>query len=169
MIAAGVILVAFLGLYLWTSKAPKDIPKATLSPITSTTEVSTAPKTSPADNDVEITQTYKANVNGVQVTAPVKTSSASSSGTKGIIKQEIDLAPIVDLAKESAKKDYYKEWSIGTGYGVHKGSAYIPLEIEKTYSHSPKVDKAVSIEAHFEPSLSNLKVNGGELKHKWRF
>jgi len=166
------------GAFLWLSKdSPKNnVPKTSIEPLRSTTEVSAVPKASKDDNDVELTQTYKAKVNGVEMIVPVKTSSASSSGTKGILKQEIDLTGIVSLAKEAgrleAKKEYQKTTSVSLGYGIHNGDDYIPVEVERVYSHSKGIDKAISLEVHVDvPEISSpsLKVTGGEVKHSWRF
>jgi hypothetical protein len=163
----------FYNQYNHKEVTPQDLPVA---PIKTTTELSAVPKDSPSDNDLEVTQTYRATVNGAVVTAPIKT--VTPNGTKGVIKQEVDVQPIVDLARktgyEEAKKEYRKtSIEFGLGYGVHDGDSYIPISVEKVYSHGKLVDKAVELEVHVDipesTSNVNLKVTGGEVKHKWRF
>lgn len=131
------------------------------------TTVSVVPKASPTDNDVELTQTYSALINGEKVTAPITYTSqgSSSDGNKGIIQQSIDLQPVVDLAKEAgrreAEKVYKKNWEVSTGLGVHKGDLYIPIGIQRNYAP----DKAIAAEVHMDKE----GVSGGELKHVWKF
>ncbi|GBG55145.1 hypothetical protein SPFL3102_03593 [Sporomusaceae bacterium FL31] len=150
---------------MWSSlsHSPKSTPKSTTAPalMQSETTVTVVPKESPQDNDVELTQTYKASINGVEVIAPIKTTGSS----KGIIKQEIDLKPVVDLAKEQgykeAEKVFKKSWEISGGLGVHKGDLYIPIEIQRDY----KPNRTVSAEVHVDSS----GISGGEVKTGWKF
>ena len=142
--------------------APKENPS--VPPIVTTeTSITVVPKTSTTDNDLELTQTYKAKVNDTYVEVPVVTLGplATKENIKGVIKQSIDLTPVTQLQQELDKKIFKKNWEIGVGIGVHAGDKYVPVEIQRNF----KVNQAVSIEAH----LGTLKVTGGEIKYKRLF
>lgn len=161
----GLLVLAVITL-LWTVFRPKEIPVNTPStPITaaSVTPVDAVPKTSASDDDVVVTRTYTANVDGQRVIIPFNPVTAPN-GMKGIIKQEIDFTPVVNKMAEAQSKN----WSLGIGIGTHDGDIYIPIEVEKTIKKTPKVDTAVAVEVHLAPQVPP-KVNGGEVKVKWRY
>ena len=157
-----VVILLLIGycIFKFTNGNPKDtIPKSEQQTIIkSTTSLEVQPKTSPNDNDLEVTQRYRANINGSQVDIPVTT----KENTKGVLKQEIDMTPVLKLQQQADEKAFRKHWEVGTGIGYTDGDTYIPIEIQRNY----KADKAVSIEIHLDVK-GNLK--GGELKHKWMF
>lgn len=143
--------------------SPLATPQASLQvPITST--LTATPKVSPQDPDVVVNQTYTAKVNGQTLTVPVVTPKGTTQGTPsaGILEQTIDLTPIYSKAKEEAIKDTRKNWEVGVGVGVHSGSYYIPLEIQRNY----KLDRAVALEVHLE---ADKGVTGGAIKWKRLF
>lgn len=157
-----ITIVGILIVILWLTKGnPKDTP--TVEPtkvVQSTTTVEVVPKTSPTDNDLEITQVYRAEVNGAKVEIPVET----KDNIKGVVKQEIDLTPVIQMQREVDKKEFKKNWEVGTGIGIENGHVYIPIELQRNYT----ADKALSVEVHVSAD-KNPKVTGGEVKHKWLF
>lgn len=160
--ALAVILIVVLTWLLWAShkapgETPQVLPKAPLT-ATSSTTVNAVPKSSPSDNDVEITHTYTAIIDGKKEEIPFKPQEAPN-GVKGVIKQEIDFTPIVQKMADSQ----IPKWSLGAGIGVHKGDLYIPIEAERVLSKH----KAIAVELHIAPEVPP-KVNGGEVKVKWR-
>lgn len=154
-IAIGIAAFLWFNRMTTTDKLTTDPNKV----ISATTSVSVVPKKSATDNDVEVSQVYRASVNGTTVAIPITT----SEPVKGVIKQEIDLTPVTAMQKELDKKEFKRNWEVGTGIGVHDGDMYIPVEIQRNYT----VNKAWSAEAHIDPQ--GFKVTGGELKHKWMF
>jgi len=163
-----VIVITLIAVYLYTSsKAPTDVQSiegVPLAPIATKTSVGASYKATEADADLKVTQTYKAEVNGQTVVAPIK-GVDSGKGVQGAINQEIDLKPITQLQREMDKKEFQKNWEVGTGIGINKGDIYVPIEIQRNYAK----DKAVSLEIHVEAPELKPKVTGGELKHKWLF
>ena len=61
------------------------------------------------------------------------------------------------------KINVYRNWEIGTGIGMEDGGAYIPLSIQRNYSHS----HSVAFEAHY--SIKKQKISGGEIQWKVHF
>lgn len=55
-----------------------------------------------------------------------------------------------------------RNWGISTGYGVHQGDSYIPIELQRNYAKN----KAVSAEIHLKPLTT--EVTGYEVKHTWK-
>ena len=163
-----VIVITLIAVYLYTSsKAPTDVQSiecVPLAPIATKNSVGASYKASEADADLKVTQTYKAEVNGQTVIAPIK-SVDNGKGVQGTITQEIDLKPITQMQRELDKKEFQKNWEGGVGLGIHKGDIYVPIEIQRNYAKN----KAVSIEIHVEAPELKPKVTGGELKHKWLF
>ena len=157
----------------YQQKVDSDIPPI----VSSKTSLDTAPKTSKDDNDVELTQTYKAKVNGqvleapiVTKSAPAGTSSSSSSssasyGTKGVITQEIDLSNIVGLAsqaaEEKAKDKYKKNWEMGIGLGVVDKDMYGVFSIQRNY----KEDRAIQMDL----MTSTSEIKGVSVQYKRMF
>ena len=162
------IIVVVLALTVTFTKpikndSPLVTPQVSLQvPLTST--LTATPKVSPQDPDVIVNQTYTAKVNGQTLTVPVLTPKGTTQGTPstGILEQTIDLTPIYSKAKEEAIKEakttYKKNYEVGTGIGVHDGSYYIPVEIQRNY----KAGRGVSLELHLEPK----GITGGAVKWK---
>ena len=163
-----VIVITLIAVYLYTSsKAPTDVQSiegVPLATIDTKTSVGASYKATEADADLKVTQTYKAEVNGQTVIAPIK-GVDNGKGVQGTITQEIDLKPITQMQRELDKKEFQKNWEGGVGLGIHKGDIYVPIEIQRNYAKN----KAVSIEIHVEAPELKPKVTGGELKHKWLF
>ena len=163
-----VIVITLIAVYLYTSsKAPTDVQSiegVPLAPIATKTSLGASYKVSEADADLKVTQTYKAEVNGQTVIAPIK-GVDNGKGVQGTITQEIDLKPITQMQRELDKKEFQKNWEGGVGLGIHKGDIYVPIEIQRNYAKN----KAVSLEIHVEAPELKPKVTGGELKHKWLF
>jgi cytoskeletal protein RodZ len=164
-----VLIVMLVGL-LWYSfrspiknNSPLSTPQESIK-LPLTTSVTTAPRTSSTDNNVELTQKYTAKVNGETVTVPI-VPSTNPSGVKGVITQEIDMTSIVKKATEAEVLKNKVNWEAGIGLGVHEGSFYVPVEIQRNY----KKDRAIELELHVDPTLSHPKVNGGELLWKKLF
>lgn len=163
-----VIVITLIAVYLYTSsKAPTDVQSiegVPLAPIATKTSLGASYKVSEADADLKVTQTYKAEVNGQTVVAPIK-GVDNGKGVQGTITQEIDLKPIVQLQRELDKKEFQKNWEVGAGVGIHNGDLYVPVEIQRNYAK----DKAMSLEVHLEAEHMKPRVTGWELKHKWMF
>lgn len=160
-----VIVLLVAGVFYWGNRSnthEKTLPDVPSTIITEDTEVTTTPKTSAKDNDVELTQTYSASINGQKLSIPIV--NTSPNGTKGIITQQIDLTPAIKQAaaveREKAKEEFKKNWEIGIGLGVHQGDAYVPLQVQRNYAP----DKAIEVEIHLQVPA---KVTGGEVLHKW--
>jgi hypothetical protein len=161
-------ILILVGILLYTLSSPikNDSPLATPTDpikIPLTTSLTTAPRTSELDNNVEIIQTYTAKVNGETVKIPI-VPSPSPQGVKGIITQEIDMTSIVQKATEAEVLKHKVNYEVSIGVGTHKGDYYIPLEIQRNY----KNDQAVSVEIHIDPTDSKV-ITGGELKWKRLF
>lgn len=62
------------------------------------------------------------------------------------------------------KIDLQKDWSIGTGLGVHDGDVYVPVSISRQYDNN----KAVEVQVNLDPS-KNMKPEGVQVMHKWYF
>lgn len=152
---------------------PKGTPKATVpnvvtdATVNQKTTVDVVPKTSKYDNDLEVSQRYKATINGATVEVPVKTVE-SPYGSKTVVTQEVDMTKVINSAlaieRERVKEEYKKNWEIGVGIGSHNGDTYIPVELQRNYA----TDKAISVEVHLDyPDVT--KVEGYEVMHKWKF
>lgn len=165
---AAVIVITLIAVYFYTSHkaptAPQEPQWLPLAPITSKTSLGASYKATEADADVKVAQTYKAEVNGQTVVAPIK-GVDNGKGTQGVITQEIDLKPITQMQRELDKKEFQKNWEGAVGLGVHKGDFYIPVEVQRNYAK----DKALALEVHVKVEDKAPKVTGGELKHKWLF
>lgn len=178
-IALGVLVVIAIGVAYWyfhgrAKDTLIDTPTVTDAVVKQNTTLEVKPKTSKTDNDLEVTQTYKATINGAKVEVPVvtketaKDASGTGYGTKAVVTQEIDMTNVVNSAlsieREKVKMEYKKNWEIGTGIGSHNGDLYIPVEIQRNYAK----DKAISAEVHIDVDKAP-SVNGWEVKHKWKF
>ena len=163
-----VIVITLIAVYLYTSsKAPTDVQSiegVPLAPIATKTSLGASYKVSEADADLKVTQTYKAEVNGQTVIAPIE-GVDNGKGVQGTITQEIDLKPITQMQRELDKKEFQKNWEGAVGLGVHKGDFYIPVEVQRNYAK----DKALALEVHLKVEDKAPKVTGVELKHKWLF
>lgn len=146
-----VVLVGSLVFLLRSPQTPSETsstPKVTL-PIT--TAITAQQKTSKEAPDVILGQTYKAQVNGVDIQVPVWTVSGGLQGsTQGIIKQEVDLTDVVKTSQESAtmkaKEKYKKNWEIGVGIGVFHGDPYIPIGIQRNFKEDSSIDLQVNLD-----------------------
>lgn len=61
------------------------------------------------------------------------------------------------------KINTYKNWGIGLGLGKLGDKKYIPLAIERQYSHNK------SLEFQINYSIDDRKIDGGQIVHKWHF
>lgn len=61
------------------------------------------------------------------------------------------------------KINTYRNWELGTGIGVHEGSPYIPLSLQRNY----KKDRSLLLELHY--GLNDHNLNGGEIQWKIHF
>lgn len=172
-----VLLVFTTAIATYFFMKPKAVP-VNPAPITTDavinqkTAVEVVPKTSKDDNDLEITQRYKANVNGTTVEVPVVSKGVTMDGTKAVVNQEIDMSKVINSAltieREKVKQEYKKNWELSIGVGSHEGDTYIPIELQRNYAK----DKALSIEIHLDAEdLAKMKpvVDGWEVKHTWKF
>lgn len=172
-ITVGVLVVSLMVWLLLVStrtpQTPNDILNTNNQPpiIETTTDLVVTPKTSPKDNDIELTQTYTAVVNGEKLTVPV-VPSKNPQGTKGILTQEVDMTKVINtslaIEREKVKQEYHKNWEAGVGVGVNNGDVYIPIELQRNYTP----DRAIGIEVHISVDKPT-KITGGEIKHKWMF
>lgn len=161
------IIALTYGIYRWIHKEEphKDKPLNTIDSVSSLT---VTPKKD--DNDLLITHTYKATIDGEVVNVPIRTvsnpiySSVSnpvsspdtvSSGNSVSFKQELDLTPLV---KDYEKK---KNWEIGTGIGVHDNDVYIPISLQRNFSKDKALECIVQVE--------DKGITGGEVLYKKRF
>lgn len=170
-----VIATATLTWYLTKPKAtiPNVIPETVKdAKVEQKTSLQVVPKTSKNDNDLEVTQHYKANINGATVEVPVVSKEIAKDGTKAVVTQEVDMTKVINSAltieREKVKQEYKKNWEIGTGIGSHNGDVYIPIEAQRNYA----TDKAISAEIHLDADellKGHPKVEGWEVKHKWKF
>lgn len=62
------------------------------------------------------------------------------------------------------KIDLQKDWSVGTGLGVHNGDVYVPVSVSRQYDNN----KAVEVQVNLDPS-KNMKSEGVQVMHKWYF
>ena len=163
-----VLLIVTLG-YLWKSMRTRHERSATSPTVTEavvkqTTGVAVVPKASETDNDLEVNQRYRASINGSLVDVPVTTTGA----TKTVVTQEIDMTKVINTAtaieRERVRKEYVKNWEVGVGVGSHEGDLYIPIELQRNYAPN----KAIAAEIHLAPK-GQPRINGWEVKHKWKF
>ena len=171
-----VLATATLTWYLMRPKAPtlpNVIPETVKdAKVEQKTSLQVVPKTSRNDNDLEVTQHYKANINGATVEVPVVSKEIAKDGTKAVVTQEVDMTKVINSAltieREKVKQEYKKNWEIGTGIGSHNGDVYVPIEAQRNYAP----DKAISAEIHLDADellKGHPKVDGWEVKHKWKF
>lgn len=162
MVAGGIVItiITSIAAYLWFthSVAPKELPAKVPIKLQSTTEVTAVQKVSPDDNDLEVTQVYRAEINGAKVEIPV----ATKENIKGVVKQEIDMTPVLQMQRELDKNEFKKNWELSTGVGVENGQLYIPIGIQRNYA----ADKAIAIEIH-QDAKDIKKTTGAEVKHVW--
>ena len=163
-----ILLVSLVlyGIYLGFTSRPLKEP---LKPITSikipsTSTLKLTPKTSKADNDLEITQSYKAKINGSTVEIPLKTLDTSTHGTKATFEQTLDLTDVVNQLSEQKRKEDKRNWELGAGLGVHQGDWYVPVSLQRNFNKN----RAIEAEVHLNPK-EPTKVNGGEIKYKIKF
>lgn len=62
------------------------------------------------------------------------------------------------------KIDLQKDWSVGTGLGVHNGDVYVPVSVSRQYDNN----KAIEVQVNLDPS-KNMKPEGVQVMHKWYF
>lgn len=163
------IIVLTYGIYKWIHKEEphKDKPLNTIDSVSSLT---VTPKKDDNDNDLLITHTYKATIDGEVVNIPIRTvpntvsnsvpdsvypSDSLYSGNTVSYKQELDLTPLV---KDYEKK---KNWEIGTGIGVHDNDVYIPISLQRNFSKDKALECIVQVE--------DKGITGGEVLYKKRF
>lgn len=137
---------------------------ATSAPLSTT--ISVANKKSEHSPDLEVKQTYVANINGKEVEVKVKdneqpkTPAASADatapvGTTATVSQTIDLTPFVDAMRP--------DWELGVGIGRNDSKTYIPVSLQRNY----KYDRALLFEIHLD--AHDRSVKGFEVQHKWSF
>nr|WP_320145652.1 hypothetical protein [uncultured Anaeromusa sp.] len=127
------------------------------------TEVSAVGKQQTTDPDVKLNQTYTADINGQQVKVPV--TKGTALGTTGVIKQEVDLTPVVDMAMRITRETYGRgNWEVSTGLGREQNHWYIPVELKRNYNK----DESLSLELHVAPT-EDKRLSGGELKYGRKF
>ena len=160
IIIALLVLVGYLIVPQWYPHKTQIVPPLKEPLLTqTTTQISTKPKVSASDPDVEVTQTYTAKVNGETVKVPLK---SSAIGSTGVIRQDFDFTPVVSrMAHYIAQKDYKKDWEVSAGVGVESGYTYGLIGVQRNYNK----DRAIEVEVH----LRTTGVSGGEIKHKWLF
>lgn len=61
------------------------------------------------------------------------------------------------------KINTYKNWGIGLGLGKLGDKKYIPLVIERQYTHNK------SLEFQINYNIDDRKIDGGQIVHKWHF
>ena len=147
--------------------APSPRSDATSAPLsTIDTTISIANKKSEHSPDLELKQTYVANINGKEVEVKVKdneqpkTPAASAGatapvGTTATVSQTIDLTPFVDAMRP--------DWELGVGIGRNDSKTYIPVSLQRNY----KYDRALQFEIHLD--AHDRSVKGFEVQHKWSF
>lgn len=149
-----------------TATSPRS--DATSAPLSTTTDIaiSVTNKKSEHSPDLELNQTYVANINGKEVEVKVKdneqpkTPAASAGATASIsttatVSQTIDLTPFVDAMRP--------DWELGVGIGRNDSKTYIPVSLQRNY----KYDRALQFEIHLD--AHDRSVKGFEVQHKWSF
>lgn len=156
------ILLVILAVAYWflrDNTTNNNQPKETkqLDPIKQTTTVSLSPKETPTSPDVVVDTVYTTKVNGETIRLPMTTTKDKTTAT---VTSQIDMTSAVDAGVRAERRN----WELGVGLGVHGGSVYVPVELQRNYSKN----KAISAEVHLD--AEDLKhVNGAEVMHKWRF
>lgn len=175
----GVLLVLATATLTWYLTRPNVLTLPNVIPETvkdakveQKTSLQVVPKTSKNDNDLEVTQHYKANINGTTVEVPVVPKEITQDGTKAVVTQEVDMTKVINSAltieREKVKQEYKKNWEVSTGIGSHEGDVYVPIELQRNYAP----DKAISAEIHLDANdlvKGKVKVDGWEVKHTWKF
>lgn len=127
------------------------------STVTLTTSLSTSPKTSKADPDVIVDNSYVAVVNGEKIEAPVQTTKDDTTAT---IKTTVDLTPLV--------KQMTPKWEVGIGVSYRDDAddndkKVLPcVSVQRNYKHDKAVEMLLDVDLH-----GNVK--GGSVLHKWLF
>ena len=154
------LLLGTYGTYRYLS-IPTN-PEPADKPLAATSHLKVAPKETPEDSDLVVTQKYIATINNKKVEVPVidKTTPASASTTSATLytatlQQEVDITPLV--------AHMVPRWELGVGLGRQGSDTYIPVSMQRNYTYK----KAIQIELHIDPR--NQKVSGVEIQHKWRF
>lgn len=169
------ILIAFcVGamLTLFSLSCLKEHPKSwsdSTSGLLSTTRITAETKDTPNEDDLVVSQTYVANINGEEVKVPIvpkkvsgtaskPTSTNSTLGTqtqqgiKATVSQTIDLTPVLCRLKPN--------WELGVGYSNVSNHSYIPLSIQRNYNERCAVEMTVFVN-------KDGKADGAMVQHKW--
>ncbi|MBP2644854.1 MAG: hypothetical protein H6Q75_294 [Firmicutes bacterium] len=178
------------GMYLWGPQKTVTVTKEKSAdaitesmPITTKTDTVTQAVVVPVNLPGDVVQFRErsgkviAIINDKEYEIPSTTNSTNVElGTNGQLEiqhqttSQVDVTPLVNqilaaqLNEERAKwaKDI-KHHGIGVGIGYHD-EWYIPMEYQADYSKN----KAISLEIHKELG-TNFNINGGEIKHVWKF
>lgn len=163
---AGLVL-ALTAAYLakGTHKSQSD----STSGLLSTTGITAEVKDHPSEDDLVVSQTYVANINGEEVKVPIvpkksngtagKPASTNSTlgtetqqGIKATVSQTIDLTPVLCRLKPN--------WELGVGYSNVNNSSYIPFSIQRNYNERCAVEFTVFVN-------KDGKTDGAMVQHKW--
>lgn len=141
------------------------------SKITSKGTITITPAPSTATGDTLVVKESLVATNGNRkVEAPIRNQSVplNNSESKDTLNKNIEVTNTIDVS--SLVRPLVPKWEIGIGVGTHDGDTYIPVSIQRDY----KVDKAVRLEIHLDPTAKGdtkkiLSPKGIEVQHVWKF
>lgn len=141
------------------------------SKITSKGTITITPAPSTATGDTLVVKEALVATNGNRrVEVPIRNQSVplNNSESKDTLNKNIEVTNTIDVS--SLVRPLVPKWEIGIGVGTHDGDTYIPVSIQRDY----KVDKAVRLEIHLDPTAKGdtkkiLSPKGIEVQHVWKF
>lgn len=123
--------------------------------------LSSIPKTSATDNDLELTQVYKASINNKEVVLPKSDAKVSPHGDKVILEQTVDFTEVVTQMSRLEIDKQKRRVEGGIGLGVHDHSWYIPVSLQRNFNPM----ESLEVELHLD-TKDLTHVNGWEVKYK---
>lgn len=141
------------------------------SKITSKGTITITPAPSTATGDTLVVKESLVATNGNRkAEVPIRNQSVplNNNENKDTSNKNIEVTNTIDVS--SLVRPLVPKWEIGIGVGTHDGDTYIPVSIQRDY----KVDKAVRLEIHLDPTAKGdtkriLSPKGIEVQHVWKF
>lgn len=187
---ANMCLVLFLVFLLWGFPTEDEEEKEQTQPQVMTSEDVT--NTNVLRNDLGISkqnaEIVQKRVDAIQKTqkrpdASYKVSYSSGDSLTKVVSEKIaqgdstaapealkktDRTVVVQPKEEEAtvnvyKINTYRNWEVGTGFGVNDGNSYIPISLQRNY------DKTHSLALEGQFDIDKQKFNGAEVQWKIRF
>lgn len=152
-----------------TSTTLRDINDTSKITSKGTITITSAPSTATGDTLV-VKESLVATNGNRKAEVPIRNQSVplNNNENKDTSNKNIEVTNTIDVS--SLVRPLVPKWEIGIGVGTHDGDTYIPVSIQRDY----KVDKAVRLEIHLDPTAKGdtkriLSPKGIEVQHVWKF